>query len=65
MAACCARRRVWTAHDPFVVGEPVGSPREVIPTVNVMGLPPGRRVWVKGAGVQALIDAGWVEPVNP
>lgn len=58
---CCAKRRVYTAHSPLILGEDTGGdPVQVIASVTVMGLRPNERTWVRGSHMQSLIDAGWL-----
>lgn len=64
MGCGCGGKPKPTPDNPAVFGEPVGDVLEVIASVNLLGLKPGERTWVRGSHVPTMISSGWIRPAS-
>jgi len=62
MGCGCSKIRYYTPEKPLVIGENDGSldPVYARNTVTIMGLKTGSEFWAVGAGVDPLVQAGWL-----
>lgn len=62
--SCCGRKAVGTKENPSIFGHPEGEIRYFRAMVTVTGASAGGRLWARGTLVGALVDQGWLVPIE-
>lgn len=64
MPCNCGKKHAVTPDTPAIIGTPNGAEAiEIEFTVNIAGIPAGKRAWVSGDYVQRALDKGYIVPV--